>query len=122
MILSYTDILGDGKRHRIKATITSEHTQSSYGQPVIVMPGGRLLDLTSWALMGYQVVKANRSEFDLLRKYIGMLALIDSKGAASEFGRMGGSVKSEAKTRAARENSIKPPRPGSKPRGRPHKQ
>lgn len=32
-----------------------------------------------------------------------------------------GSIKSEAKTTAARENAKKPPRPGSKPRGRPRK-
>lgn len=36
MILSYHN-LGEKKRHRIKATVTTEHSASSYGQPVIVL-------------------------------------------------------------------------------------
>lgn len=110
MILSYVDILGDSKRHRINATITTDHTQSSYGQPVIVMPDGGLLDLTSWALMGYQVVKANQQEIEMLRKYIGTLALTDSNAAAA-LGRIGGQSTSAAKQQAARENGKRGGRP-----------
>lgn len=41
--------------------------------------------------------------------------------AAQSLGRLGGKAKSTAKAKAARENASKPPRPGSKPRGRPKK-
>jgi len=48
MILSYQNILNQGaKRTRIKATITTYHSASSYGQPVIVLPDGGALDLMS---------------------------------------------------------------------------
>lgn len=62
MILSYTDLLGDGKPHRIKATITTAHPASSYGIPVIVLPDGCAIDLQSWVLLGYRVVKASKQE------------------------------------------------------------
>lgn len=58
MILSYVDILGDGERHSIKATITTEHPNSSYGQPVLLLGDGKPLNAESWFLMAYQVVKA----------------------------------------------------------------
>ena len=54
MILSYQDIFQEGaKRIRIKATITTEHSASSYGQPVIVLDDGGALDLMSWVAMDY---------------------------------------------------------------------
>jgi hypothetical protein len=61
MILSYHD-LGEEKRHRIKAKVTTEHSASSYGQPVIVLEDGNALDLFSWVSLGYQVVKAGKRE------------------------------------------------------------
>jgi hypothetical protein len=63
MILSYHN-LGDLKRHRIKATVTTEHSASSYGQPVIVLEDGGALDLMSWVGLGYQVVKASKKEME----------------------------------------------------------
>ena len=42
-------------------------------------------------------------------------------GAALNIGKILGSVKSEAKTEAARANASKPPAPGKNPRGRPPK-
>jgi hypothetical protein len=63
MILSYcNDILGDGKRHRVKATVTTEHSASHYGQPVIVLEDGEALDFASWTLCQYQVVKSTKAE------------------------------------------------------------
>lgn len=41
--------------------------------------------------------------------------------AASLMGKKGGSAKSERKTKAVRKNGAMPPRPGSRPRGRPNK-
>lgn len=69
MILSYQDIFQqDAKRTRIKATITTEHSASSYGQPVIVLDDGGALDLMSWVAMGYQIVKATATERAGLQK------------------------------------------------------
>lgn len=67
MILSYHN-LGEEKRHRVKASITTEHSASSYGQPVIVLEDGNGLDFFSWVSLGYQVVKATPKERGLLVK------------------------------------------------------
>ena len=67
MILSYHN-LGEEKRHRIKASITTEHSASSYGQPVIVLGDGGALDLFSWVSLGYQVIQASKREMEGLRK------------------------------------------------------
>ena len=49
MILRYRDIFDQNqKAHRIKATITTEHSASHYGQPVIVLDDGQALDYFSW--------------------------------------------------------------------------
>jgi len=70
MKLSYVDVLGDGERHEISATITTDHPASSYGQPVIVLEDGGLLDASSWILLNYQVVEANPHERELLQRFI----------------------------------------------------
>lgn len=67
MILSYHN-LGEEKRHRIKATITTDHPASSYGQPVIVLEDGGALDLMSWVALGYQVVRAGKKEMASLAR------------------------------------------------------
>lgn len=85
MRLSYVDVLGDGERHQIDARITTEHSQSSYGQPVIVLPDGGLLDATSWVLMAYQIVKASEAEYELLRKWISLLTFLVSGGEQHEM-------------------------------------
>lgn len=54
------------RRHRIKATITTEHSASHYGQPVIVLPDGAALDLISWVALDYRVVKASNKEYHVL--------------------------------------------------------
>ena len=68
MILAYTDILGDRKTHRIKATVTTDHSASHYGIPVIVLEDGNSLDLQSWVMLGYQVVRANKKETEMLKR------------------------------------------------------
>jgi hypothetical protein len=67
MILSYHN-LGEEKRHRIKASVTTEHSASSYGQPVIVLSDGGPLDFFSWVSLGYQVIQASKREMEGLRK------------------------------------------------------
>ena len=68
MILSYTDLLGDKKRHRIKATVTTSHPASHYGIPVIVLDDGNALDLQSWMLLNYQIVRASKKEQEMLKR------------------------------------------------------
>jgi len=67
MILSYHN-LGEEKRHRVRATVTTEHSSSSYGQPVIVLEDGGALDLMSWVGLGYQIVRASKKEMASLAK------------------------------------------------------
>ena len=69
MILSYSNkLFGEKKRHRMRASITSEHSASSYGQPVIVLEDGGSLDLMSWVSLDYRVIKANKAEMAALAK------------------------------------------------------
>ncbi len=69
MILSYQDIFEPkAKRKRIKATITTDHPASSYGQAVIVLDDGGALDLMSWVAMDYRVEKATAKERSELQK------------------------------------------------------
>ena len=68
MILEYTDILGDRKKHRVNAEVTTEHPASHYGIPVIVLDDGNALDLQSWVMLGYRVVKASPKEAEKLEK------------------------------------------------------
>gem|GEM_PF-1012310 len=69
MILSYCNQLsGDGKRKRVNACITTDHSASSYGQPVIVLEDGEALDLTSWVFCKYQVVSASEKEREMLAR------------------------------------------------------
>ena len=69
MILSYHELLGsESKRKKIKAEITTEHSQSHYGQPVIVLPDGGALDLMSWVCLGYKIEKATDKERKQMNK------------------------------------------------------
>jgi len=69
MTLSYRDAFDeDAKRKRIKATITTEHPASIYGEPVIVLDDGRSLSRVSWAAMDYQVEKMTVMEKEALQK------------------------------------------------------
>lgn len=63
MLLSYRDLLEDSEdRTIIQAEITTEHPESHYGQPVIVLPDGDALGLFSWVSMDYQVTEATPEE------------------------------------------------------------
>lgn len=80
MILSYCDLLGDGKRHRVKAKTTTEHSASSYNQPVIVLEDGNALDLASWAMLGYQIEQASdkeRADVNKIFSTLGMAVMAD---------------------------------------------
>jgi len=110
MILSYVDILGDGNRHTIQATITTAHPSSSYNQPVVVLEDGMPLDIESWLLMGYQVVQVTPDELELLKQWIGTAASlfpIPVSVAAATLGR----IKSPRKARASAENGKRGGRP-----------
>ncbi|OPY85864.1 MAG: hypothetical protein A4E65_00033 [Syntrophorhabdus sp. PtaU1.Bin153] len=67
MILSYGDIFDNQKVHRVKAELTTDHPDSGYEQPVIVLQDGRVLDKTSWETLGYEVVRATQAEIGHLR-------------------------------------------------------
>lgn len=83
MKLSYVDLLGDGERHAVEATITTDHPASSYGQPVIVMEDGGAVDLASWVTLDYQVIEATPEERAQLAKIFELpgLALSDTDKA-----------------------------------------
>lgn len=73
MILSYRNLFEENsKRKRIKATITTEHPASSYGQPAIILEDGGSLDMMSWVALDYRVEKASKRELQALQK-IGLL-------------------------------------------------
>jgi len=65
MLLEYTTL--DGEKHQVKASISYDHPACSYGQPVILVEG-EPLDMPSWILLGYRVIRANREELKALRK------------------------------------------------------
>ena len=67
MKLAYTDL--GGKRHTVKAKITTDHPDSSHGIPVIVLPDGGGLDYSSAAMLNYQVLSATPAEQQLLKEW-----------------------------------------------------
>lgn len=67
MILSYHD-LGEKRRHQVKATVGTDHPASSYGQPLVVLEGGWPLDLITWLVLEYRVVRATKQEKALLNR------------------------------------------------------
>lgn len=64
MTLSYRiDPFGrDGQRRTVRARLTTEHSASSYGQPVLVLPDGGVVDALSWAGCAYRVERATVGE------------------------------------------------------------
>lgn len=112
MILQYVDIFADGEVKKITADITTEHSASSYGQPVVVLPGGEALNAESWVLLNYQVVKATKTEAKMMERWLkNLYAVMGMQNAASEIGRKGGQAKSERKAASSRENGKKGGRP-----------
>ena len=74
MKLSYRK--GDEDRQIISAEITTEHSASSYGQPVILLEDGGALDLMSWVALDYQVEEATDDEWDSLNKLFEKIGLL----------------------------------------------
>jgi hypothetical protein len=67
MILSHTDLFDEKRlQHRIKATVTTNHPASHYGQPVVVVENGAALDSFSWITHRYRVLKASKKEISAL--------------------------------------------------------
>jgi len=77
MTLSYkVDPFGSGnKRTKVKARITTDHSMSSYGQPVIVLPDGDVLDLMSWVGCGYRIEAATAKERVAISKMFAAVGL-----------------------------------------------
>jgi hypothetical protein len=69
------DLLGDGKRHKMQATVTTDHPESHYGLPVVVIEDGKALDFGSWMLLDYQVVSADVQELDGLKRWLGLMSM-----------------------------------------------
>jgi hypothetical protein len=113
MILQYTDIFEGGKVKKIKGELTTEHSASSYGLPVILLPDGGVLSAESWVMLGYKIVSLTKKEEPMMERWLknlyAMLGMTESPAAA--LGRKGGSVKSERKTASSRENGKKGGRP-----------
>jgi hypothetical protein len=66
MLLEYTD---NFKAIKVKAVISTTHSSSSYGQPVIISEkGGIPIDVISWKILKYRVVKATQKELKILQK------------------------------------------------------
>jgi len=113
MKLQYRDILNDNKLHDIYATVTTNHSASSYEIPVVVLETGEAVDLQSWFLLSYQILSATQAECELLSKIFSQFALInpDTSSAAATLG----SIKTIKKANASRENGRKGGRPVKTP-------
>lgn len=112
MILQYTDIFAGGKSRKIKGELTTEHCASSYGLPVIVLPDGGVISAESWVMLGYQVVSLSQKEAPMMERWLkNLYAVMGVSTAGAELGRKGGSVKSDRKSAASRENGKKGGRP-----------
>ena len=69
MILTFRD--QETKFYRkVAASITTNHTESGYGQPVIVLSTGEVVDTLFWHLREYQVVEATIQEHHLLSEIL----------------------------------------------------
>jgi len=74
MVLEYVSL--DGEKHRVKASLSYDHPDSNYGIPVIILEDGSPLDLTSWVLLGYRVVRADKKEIEGLRKIYAKIGFV----------------------------------------------
>lgn len=73
MILQFKDL--EGKVGKVKANITTEHSASSYGQPVVVLEDGNAIDAFSWIILKYKIIKANEEEQSLMENWMKNIVL-----------------------------------------------
>lgn len=76
MRVSYVDVLGDGERHVVGAEVSLEPSVSSYGQPAVILETGVQVDVTSWVLMGYQVLQADAEELALMGRFLRLAEMV----------------------------------------------
>ncbi len=109
MKLSYRNF-SDGERHEVSATVTADHRDSSYGQPVIVLDSnpGAALDINSWILLDYRIEQASPEEAEQIKRVL----IVDPHIIAAYMGSVkGGQSTSPAKQNAARGNGLRGGRP-----------
>lgn len=97
MELSYFDLFGDGERHQVHAIPGMENER-----PVVVLEGGDLLTVADWIIYRYQIEQADEMEIAQLRRWIQSAGLGARDRATAAM--ILGSIKSEKKARASREN------------------
>jgi hypothetical protein len=66
MIVSFKDL--EGRMQRVTAKVTTRHTLSLHGQPILVLSDGETVDVKSWADLCYHVVSATTEERHGLNK------------------------------------------------------
>ncbi|MEN6508990.1 MAG: hypothetical protein ABFD63_09475, partial [Smithella sp.] len=89
MILQYTDVFEGGKERKIKGEITTEHSASSYGMPVIVLPDGGVLSAESWVMLGYKIIKITQAEVPVMEKWLKNLYAMYGMSTSSAAAAMG---------------------------------
>ena len=87
MKLSYQDLFDTGRKE-IEATVTTEHSASSYGLPVVLLEDGGLLSAESWVLLGYSIVSLSKKESPMMEKWLKNLNAM--MGMEIEAGKAGG--------------------------------
>ncbi len=87
MTLEYYDRTKVCGALRTRARVTTEHAASSYGQPVVVLPSGAVLDYLSWVTLSYRVVRIGKTEAALMDKWLRNLHMM--VGGGSEVGKGG---------------------------------
>ncbi len=107
MKLQYTDIFNGGKKVKVNAKVTTEHPCSHYGQPVVVLDDGNPLDMQSWVLLGYQIIKATDKEIEMTKQAFNM----PISGQLSQVMSALGSIKTPKKAKSSAENGKKGGRP-----------
>lgn len=69
MKFEYTDIF-DGITRTMKAEITTDSSQSSYGQPIIILDDGKALDLDSYIILEYKLKEATTKEKKMFNRWL----------------------------------------------------